>query len=144
VSLAPNQTWFVVANHVPWTQTDLPTLEVRLGDVVWQRLIDTSNLPIPDWVPSDTQYGPVFSTPETAVYRTQLGFTLINKTQYTFRDPQVIVVIRDASGQLMGLGNIVLDTVTSQQQSPLHFYWPNTLPRDATAQVIVNTPLLTP
>lgn len=144
VGLAPQQEHFATAVRVPWTGENTPQAEVRIVDVKWRRLVSTEILPSVDWQVANPSFDVVRLVQNQQEEVSQFGMTLINGSAYGFVQPEVVVILRDSSGEAVAIGSISLNSAEAFSEQELSFQWPGRLPDSLTADVTVNTNRIDP
>lgn len=138
VSLAPLEEKFLTQQAIPFTGSTAPAVKATVLNTVWQKYADISRLPTDNWVFANAHYGYVQTSSDTAPFKTELIFTLENKSVYGFRDVQVVVELQDSSGNVQGIASVILDTMLTTETRALTFRWPLRLPTNVTPVIHVN------
>lgn len=125
VSLAPNQEGYYSRMNVPYTGSGLPSVTVEIVDTKWKRIAPAGIIQ-PEWAVTDQVMRPIRAGEELSA-KTELLFSLTNKSIYGFSEPQVVVIIKDTSGALAAIGSIQLEEIASLQTRDLSFKWPERL-----------------
>lgn len=144
VGLAPKQEHFATAIRVPWTGENTPQAEVRVIDVKWRRMVSTESLPSVDWQVAEPSFDVVRLVQNQQDEVSQFGMTLVNGSAYGFVQPEVVVILRDSSGEAVAIGSVSLNSAVAFSQQELTFQWPGRLPDSLTADVTVNTNRIDP
>jgi hypothetical protein len=142
-ALAPGEEKFLTKQSIPFSGEHAPAVQVNILNVMWQKFADRSRLPIQDWIFTNADYGYVQSAAEDVPFRTELTFTIQNKSVYGFREANIVVLLEDSDGTIHGIGSVILDTFLTEEKRDLTFRWPLRLPTNLTPVIYVNIDQLT-
>jgi hypothetical protein len=137
-TLAPQEEKFLTKQSLPFSGTSAPAVQVNITDVTWKKFVDTSRLPTDNWIYTNAHYGYVQSSAADVPFKTELTFTVQNKSLYGYREVNVVAVLQDESGNIHGIGSVILEEMRSEQAKTLTFRWPLRLPTDSTPVIHVN------
>jgi hypothetical protein len=135
-TLAPLQEKFLTA-IAPSSASTAPAVTFQVLDIQWEKFPDPEEIPVDSWEVLDPTLT-VLDVQEELVFRTELRFTLKNRSVYGFRDAQVTVLMTDDTNTVHAVGSVTLDEITSLQSRELVFRWPARLDRSLTPVVYVN------
>ncbi len=142
-ALAPSEEKYITKQSIPFSGAEAPAIRVEIHDVQWKKFVDTSNLPTTEWIFSNAHYAYVQSAAEDIPLRTELTFTIQNKSVYGFREAQVVVLLHDDNGDIHGIGSVTLDEIVTEESRSLTFRWPLRLPTGLQPTIYVNIDQLT-
>lgn len=139
-TLAPAQEKYLTKMNIPFTGTSAPGITITIHNTQWEKIINPDEtLPHVGW---DFQEASIRAL-NTEDLKTELTFTLRNKSVYGFREPQVVVLLVDDSNAVYAIGSVHVNEIGSLESKPLAFRWPKRFPTSLTPKIIVNVDLLT-
>lgn len=124
VVLAPGQTIYITRMNVPFSGDTAPSVQVEELNTEWQNYPITK-LPNESWSVSEEAFRFIRNENEQAAsFQSELRFTLQNESVYGFVTPEVVVLLRNAEGTLMGIGSANLNQISPLEERALTFRWP--------------------
>lgn len=138
ITLAPLQEKYITKTQLPYTEEDLPSVNVTILDTTWKKMVKHENLPDAEWEFVDADFGYINAIEANVSYQTKLTFTLKNKSIYGFRDARIVVLLVDDMQEIHGIGNLPLDEITSLESRPVSFLWPRRLSSSLTPKIHIN------
>lgn len=141
VSLAPGQESMYTKMSIPASGGVVPPVSVTIISTEWNRIKRVDLLPEVQWDFSEANFDYI-SAADEAAFQSELELTVRNKSVYGFRGPKVVVVMKDESGEVQGIGSLQIDRITSLEARTITFRWPARLPRGVQPTVSVTVDLL--
>ncbi|MFC1597982.1 hypothetical protein ACFL2M_00420 [Patescibacteria group bacterium] len=142
-TLAPLQEKFLTKSSILHSGTKPPMVTVTVHDVQWKKIADSSSLPQDDWEFLNPSMRYIDSQTEALAFKTELSFTLRNKSVLGFREPQVVVLMQDAANNIQAIGSLYIEEISSLQRRDITFRWPKRLSGSLTPVIYVNVDKLT-
>lgn len=143
ITLASMQEKYLVQTNIPYTGTSLPPVSLSIQQVEWKRTADQEALPTDDWEFINPSFRYIGEGSETSLFKSELSFTIQNRSVFGFREPEVVVQMKDASGTVQAVDAIILDQIDSLETRDLTFKWPERLPRTLDPVIWINVDKIT-
>lgn len=141
VTLEPLATKAVVKRSVPYSTASPPTPTVQLQDPRWQR-VNQGELPEQRWQ-TDLENG--FSIQNIDAlgsnedgYQTVAEFTVNNLSIFGYKNVEVVLILRNASGSIQAVEGQHIQSFSSLSNKTFRFFWPNRLLRNLEPEIYIN------
>ncbi|MFH1426691.1 MAG: hypothetical protein ABIG66_04680 [Candidatus Kerfeldbacteria bacterium] len=142
ITMAPMQEKYLVRSGVPFTGSSVPTVSAVLQSSSWIKTADLEVLPVDAWEFIQPSFRYIDGT-DASVFKSELSFTLRNKSVYGFREPQVVVLMVDDSNNIEAIASVVVDMIGSLETKEMVFRWPMKLERSLSPLIYVNVDKIT-
>lgn len=138
--LPGQQTWLAKMN-VPSTNRT-PTVKLLIHNVEWKKIANTSIVPEMDWQISNTQISSISSSSQANAPLTAVDFDVRNGSAYGFRNGEVITILEDTRGTIIGIGVHPINEIQSLETRHFTLRWPKRLPTSSQTTITVNVSVL--